>query len=734
MAYYSMNPSVLDMGFLETKRVNVPGLRASDHVSEGPSSSTGLSNSYSDWNTYLPPYVREASDTNHVLSNFVMDPMHANSPVGSFATTTKSNFDQSDHQDTSSGTTPTSETNHTIQSLDSNSMEIPIDPNLFVNIYNSGDFNISPNRKAHEFNEVTSDWTREQHNSPAAKRCKIDNGSKFRDSDKELSRHLFGTDYVNQNGGNLGMVPSQNSHGHSFPAAEMPVTPGIWAPTLINSDVSITAPDLVQRLTITATPLIPHIAGPSVSAHNNQTLVTVTSANTSNGPLLNRIIDDHRYQNVNLQRPASYPPRSFVGLTTRHEVLSLAPQQWFDLNVVLYVLERLACLRPGKVQVLDSHNFPILCSIDQGLMKESKGDFDALRCQVATVPPEGMLLVPLCEDNHHILLVFKKRLLDNVLLWEVEVYDSMLMRHIAPVNGNVDQQYWPRIFRYLTVLRHRLFSFCTPAEKIRKISLMQCPQQPNNHDCGVAVCLNALAVIASEGQPPARVFDSKTSSVPSLSLAEPDTRTLNSLPEPRPRAMGEEAIYWTTGRILVFELCKGAVEEPHKNRNVLIGTRDHVAALLEAMWEGEAGKPAHTSSFAATSGQEAPSSGLAFTDEGGTVQQECSQLKAFDAILDPLQRLRDMANRLGTQTSSGEDVRAFLNALDVQINPAFRTQRDQVMRAAQEFAWHDCRVIEELNEELRLAWLRVNDKALPLRLEWIFRDGSGEQDPVDTSP
>lgn len=404
-----------------------------------------------------------------------------------------------------------------------------------------------------------------------------------------------------------------------------------------------------------------------------------------------------------LIRPRDAAPRSFVGLTNAASIDTLAPGQSLDLQAVVYILERTARLWPGHVHVVDTHILDVLTQVG-----ENDEMFDELRCQIASIPVGGVVLFPMCADDHHFLFVLKKCLFQGVLVCQAFVYDSILLSRLD-AGGNVRRDYWEYIVSRIAYLHRSLFSFCAPMQSLY-IDLMMCPQQPNDYDCGIAVCLNALDIIAHKGVAACPLFDAAYCAAPDFgiirwitgSTQQNDVSSINQLSCP--------GLYWSAGRKFVFQLCSRAIERPHANREALLAARQNVSAGLEALVRSEQAAfvvdypPAISSTDVSL---------LSAMDEDTMAWNLQCWFQSRASLMGLMKRLQDMASNLGTVTLRAEDVRVFTAALTISIHPMHEAHRQRTRELAQDNAWQDPELVQELFADVTTANLELEGLKLP---------------------
>lgn len=407
---------------------------------------------------------------------------------------------------------------------------------------------------------------------------------------------------------------------------------------------------------------------------------------------------------IDLSRPSNAPTRRLLGLNAS-EVQTLAPGEELDLQTIRYLLERVARLCPGMIYVLDTTILSVIT-----MTGESNEMFNHIRCNIASIPFGGMVLVPMCVDNHHFLLVFRKCRNETGLLWDVLVYDSMLLRlRLDSQNGNtISSNSWKFFRSLVNFLFRALFSFCIPAQNIY-IDLIWCPQQPNGYDCGVAVCLNAMDVIVGGGQPSTRTIARSVCVVPRFDEWTIESPSLTGLLEDSD-PISSTNFYWSAGRWLVFQLCRRAVDRFPVN-NDAIAARNSVSTRLEDL-------------------QVSAQPRDPFIDEGQgsslplAIQRSKWIVKAWwmskERLLLLMAQLYGKATNLGAYTGTfGErDMHVFIQTISVSVNPMHETRHLEVREAALESAWHDPEIISELAVDIQSAWLALDGVRPP---EWFGR-------------
>lgn len=405
-----------------------------------------------------------------------------------------------------------------------------------------------------------------------------------------------------------------------------------------------------------------------------------------------------------LTRPSDAAPRSFVGLTSAASIDTLAPGQPLDLQAVVYILERTARLWPGHVHVVDTHILDVLTAVG-----EDNEMFDDLRCQIASIPVGGVVLFPMCADDHHFLIVLKKCLNQGSLVCQALVYDSVLLNRVGD-GGYIRRDYWNYIASRISLLHRSLFSFC-PQMGSLYIDLVLCPQQPNDYDCGIAVCLNAMDIIAHKGLATYPTSEGGYCAAPAFDIIrglnkynrEDDMPIINQLSAP--------GLYWSAGRKFVFQLCGRAIERPHPNREALLAARENVSAGLEALVRSE-----QATFMLATSPRSNPTGAsflLPTIDEHTMAWKLECWFQSRTTLMSLMDSLQLVASNLGTVTSRAEDVRVFTAALTVSIDPMHEAHRQRTREVAQDNAWQDPELVQELFADVTAAKLELEGLRLP---------------------
>lgn len=407
------------------------------------------------------------------------------------------------------------------------------------------------------------------------------------------------------------------------------------------------------------------------------------------------------FDNVqSLSRPLDATSPSIIGLG--NEINTLAPEQPLDLQAVLHVLERAARLWPGHVYVLDTHILDVLRAFG-----ENNDVFDETRRQIASIPINGVILVPLCIAQHHYLFILKKCLFQGALVCQAFVYDSILLRRVDN-QGNFDPSFWAFLAENLAFLHRSLFSFCASMQTLY-IDLMMCPQQPNDYDCGVAVCLNALDFIAHRGVLSLPMAARAYCVAPSFDIIR-ESMVFSQQGQPESIVNKLGSLYWSAARRFVFQLCGRAIDRAHANQQALIAAREDVSAQLDALIRSEqAAMQADVPSRSASS----PCALLLDRDRAmASWQLEC-WMHSKMALLYLMSKLQQVASSMGTPTSRPEDVCTFTNALTVNIHPMHEAQRQRIAELARASAWHDPELVQELIADVGSAKWALEEVRLP---------------------
>lgn len=404
-----------------------------------------------------------------------------------------------------------------------------------------------------------------------------------------------------------------------------------------------------------------------------------------------------------LTRPRDAAPRSFVGLTSAASIDTLAPGQPLDLQAVVYVLERTARLWPGHVHVVDTHILDVLTAVG-----EDNEMFDDTRCQIASIPVGGVVLFPMCADDHHFLFVLKKCLFQGALVCQAFVYDSILLNRLDD-GGNIRRDYWDYVASRIAYLHRSLFSFCAPMQSLY-IDLILCPQQPNDYDCGISVCLNAIDIITHKGVATSPTFEGAHCTAPEFGIIRWLSGTTHGADMSSINQLGCPGLYWSAGRNFVFQLCSRAIERPRTNREALLAARENVSAGLVALVRSE--QAAFVVDISPGSNPTDTSLLLAMDEDTMAWNLQC-WFQSRSSLLNLMTSLQNMASNLGTVTSRAEDVRVFTAALTISIHPMHEAHRQRTREIAQDNAWQDPELVQELFADVTAAKLELEGLRLP---------------------
>lgn len=404
-----------------------------------------------------------------------------------------------------------------------------------------------------------------------------------------------------------------------------------------------------------------------------------------------------------LVRPSDAAPRSFVGLTDAASIDTLAPGQPLDLQAVIYVLERAARLWPGHVHVVDTHILDVLPAVG-----EDNEMFNENRCQIASIPVGGVVLFPICSEGHHFLLVFKKCLVQGALFWQTFVYDSILLNRLDEA-GWIARNYWDYITSRIAYLHRSLFSFCIPMQRLY-INLMMCPQQPNGYDCGVSVCLNAMDIITYRGMATCLTYEAAYCTAPEFNIIRDINRNTRHGDESSINQLSRPGLYWSAGRQFVFQLCGRAIDRPHANREALLTARESVSASLEALVRSE--QDAFVVNVPPVFN---PADGplLSAMDEETRAWNLQCWFQSKETLGSLMKRLQGMASTIGTVTSRAADVHVFTAALTIGIHPMHEAHRQRTREIAQDNAWQDPEIVQELFADFTTARMALEGLRLP---------------------
>lgn len=382
----------------------------------------------------------------------------------------------------------------------------------------------------------------------------------------------------------------------------------------------------------------------------------------------------------NLARPLYVEPRPFNHLTSASDIESLNPGEELDLQCIMVALERVTRLCPGTACLLDTHALGFLPRA--GETHNLDPSFEALRCQVASVPLGGFVLLPMCENGHHFLLVFRKYCLKSSgVAWEVRVYDSFLLSRFHGRNNMIKDEYWDYISDKIRVLYEQVFSYCTPAQALG-VHFMLCPQQPNAYDCGVAVVLNAIEVIVNEAQRPLKnqvaeaILDA-----PGFQAGLPTRGDWFTHPSDSIDMLSlwyDLGLYWQAGRNFVFQLCTPSVEHLQGNQDNLPIIQENVSFRLQKLLMHEQNR--------------AQTEGLVYF-----------QQKSKEALLDHIEKLLTLARSVGTPARMTEDASVFASVVNPTINPEHEHRLPFIIQAAYERAHHDPGMVRDLAADLETA-------------------------------
>lgn len=425
------------------------------------------------------------------------------------------------------------------------------------------------------------------------------------------------------------------------------------------------------------------------------TPITTTEQSSTGLPQVNN--------SQSLSRPLDATPPSIIGLAD--EIDTLAPEEPLDLQVVVHVLERAARLWPGHVYVLDTHILDVLRAYG-----EDSDMFDENRRQIASIPVDGVILVPICVGQHHSLFILKKCIFQGASVCQAFIYDSILLRRIND-EGNFDPQYWEFLAETLSFVQRSLFSFCPPMEKLY-IDLMMCPQQPNDYDCGVAVCLNAMDYIAHRGMLTLPMAARAYCEAPRLDII---AGSVAFSPERRLESPADKLgnLYWSAGRRFVFQLCDRAIDHaPPANREALIDARENVADQLEELITSEqAAMEADASDLSDSTSS--PSAPVSSEDGEHAAWTRHCWINSKIALLYLMKRLQDVASNMGTPAFQEEDVRVFTNARTVSVHPIHEAQRQRITEIAQDNAWRDPELVQEFFDDVVTAKSALQEVRFP---------------------
>ncbi|CAN8104386.1 unnamed protein product [Discula destructiva] len=345
-----------------------------------------------------------------------------------------------------------------------------------------------------------------------------------------------------------------------------------------------------------------------------------------------------------------------------------------------------------------------------------------------------MLFVPIAENGHQILVVFKPRTLARGShVWTAEVWDSMLWRHLDT---------YEKLHKFLNdmeikikFLAEVLFTFSV-GKRLQSVRFKISPQHEKSSESGVAVCMNAMRVIKSSAES-GKTFDIvaqlrglhleaangedfdqcsnlfRTSAhvvagqghenplkpytpIPQIFFKNGETHYNLNAPVLTAGNYPTAPVYWAAGRLIIAMFCRRAVEGQAANRAELIAGRD---ASLETV------------------------NAYLLFDE---LDHECRvrQRKAIEALQTLLVKIDAVAMELLQEEAVPRFQRIFDNAVLHDNVP--RPLRAEIRRVAEHHRWHDPDIALGVRDDIKHALERLDQKLeIVKKLEMASLNSSG---------
>ncbi|KUI73960.1 Ubiquitin-like-specific protease 1 [Cytospora mali] len=378
------------------------------------------------------------------------------------------------------------------------------------------------------------------------------------------------------------------------------------------------------------------------------------------------------------------------------EIADIKPGKWLNDKVVQTVFRRLSLLRPGKFYAIDVTSISTMVEILEELLEEARVEFTrpVITDVAMLMSTRGTVLIPFNVDRSHFILVVVR--LEERAIY---IYDSMAR---ATANNNYDVDYWHRLQEFAKKRVEWLLNF-EPREVsvIRpELRVAPCPQQLNDVDCGVSICLTAMHLISHPENP-------WTFQRPQFSG--------EALWSTGTYAMRET--YWLAGRKMILELCRPyANVSDEKVKESLDDTEAAIETAFVHLTEAFGRRRREEEHYDAIS-QVISSAG------GGSVDQDLLRnLHMVAPLVNNVRRSRyvfaacmrcvnsdlvhilNYIRELGTASTVERDLAIQRQAPEVtRLSEAWEVFRPEVVRKAVTYAWHDVEEIKKVRDDLARA-------------------------------
>lgn len=398
-----------------------------------------------------------------------------------------------------------------------------------------------------------------------------------------------------------------------------------------------------------------------------------------------------------LQRPGDSAPPADRVLDEHYklsadDIADIQPGKWLSDKVVQTVFRRLTLLRPGKFYAIDSTSISTMAEIVHDLPEEAHDEFTRpVKTDVAMLTStKGTVLMPFNVNGNHFILV-TVRLAERAIY----IYDST---RESDENNNLAAGYRQFLEEFARERVVWLLDF-----EPREISVIPlgwhsvpCPQQDNDFDCGVSICLTAMHLISHPESP--WTFTRPQFSVPGVS-----SRYIRGT-------------YWLAGRRIILELCRPYADlSDEKVREALELTGAAIDRSFTRLIETHGRRGPEEEHYDAAAWTIACADGHRVAPALLQSQQEVAHLAVQvkwlrQELLAPVlcinADLIDILNyvrEIGTASTVDRDLAIQRQAPHVVVSEGWLTVRPEVVKKAVEYAWHDVNEIKKVRDDLARA-------------------------------